>query len=73
MSENFRLLDLMPILSTHFDFKLGVDGNFVGQFKYSEVPYKYLILSVKCVYPMSNGEKEYTAVDLISEVRNELR
>lgn len=68
MIETFKLLDLMPILSTHFDLKLGVDGNFVGQFKYSEVPYKYLILAVKCVYPMSNGEKEYTAVDLISEV-----
>ena len=66
--KTFRLIDLMPILSNHFDLKLGVDGNFVGQFKYSEVPYKYLILSVKCVYPMSNGEKEYTAVDLVSEV-----
>lgn len=45
-NENFKLIDLMSILSNHFDFKLGVDGNFVGQFKYSEVPYKYLILEV---------------------------
>lgn len=66
--EEFKLIDLMPILSKRFDLKLGVDGNFVGQFKYSEVPYKYLTLSVKCVYPMSNGEKDYTAVDLVSEV-----
>ena len=68
-NENFKLIDLMPILSNHFDFKLGVDGNFVGQFKYSEVPYKYLILYVKRIYPMSNGEKDYTAVDLVSEVK----
>ena len=63
----FRLIDIISVLSINYDAKIGVNGNFVGQFSIRDIPYRYLNLYVKCIYPLYNGEKQYTGIDLVGK------
>ena len=46
------LIKILNILSTHYSIQIGVNGDYVGMFdSVGDIPYKYLTMEVKCVYP----------------------
>lgn len=75
------LIKIVDILSTHYSIQIGVDGNYVGMFdKIDDIPYKYLTMKVKCVYPgivekkgeSVNGITGLTSVSHIAVTRIDL-
>ena len=67
-----KLIDIIPVLSIHNDVKIGVDGDFVGQFNILDIPYRYIDLQVNCIYPIRAGEKICNGIDLISQKKQSL-
>lgn len=67
-NKTIKLIDIIPFLSNNYDMKIGVDGNYVGQFgTWDDIPYKYLKLNVKCIYPITNKVGTYTGIDLTTK------
>lgn len=59
MVDRIDLIKIIDILSTHYSIQIGVDGNYVGMFdNVGDIPYKYLTMKVKCVYPGIIEKKE---------------
>lgn len=64
MTDRIDLIKIVSILSTHYSIQIGVDGNYVGMFdSIGDVPYKYLTMEVKCVYPGIVEKKDEEAID----------
>ena len=62
-----QLIDILTALTKTEDVKIGVDGTFVGQFNVNDIPYRYIYLYVKCIYPIWNGSKKYIGLDLLTK------
>ena len=59
MADRIDLIKIVDILSTHYSIQIGVDGDYVGMFdNIGDIPYKYLTMKVKCVYPGIVEKKE---------------
>ena len=59
MTDRIDLIKIINILSTHYSIQIGVDGNYVGMFdNIGDIPYKYLTMEVKCIYPGIVEKKE---------------
>lgn len=60
------LIDIIDVLSRNYPIQIGVDGSLVGVFEHAdEIPYKYLNLNVKCIYPgiIENSHKRVEAIN----------
>ena len=62
----FRLFSIIELLSDQIEYKIAVDGHYVGQFAKDQVPYEYLKKFVKCIEPIGNGQRHYLAINLVT-------
>lgn len=65
------LINIIDILSRNYPIQLGVNGSLVGVFEHAdEIPYKYLNLCVKRIYPgiIENTHKNIDGVTGLNPV-----
>lgn len=65
LSFNILLIDIIDILDKKYTVHIGVDDYIVGAFaNVDEIPYKYLKLRVKRIYPGDASPKAIIGIEL---------
>lgn len=65
------LINIIDILSRNYPIQIGVNGSLVGVFEHAdEIPYKYLNLCVKSIYPgiIENTHKSIDGINGLNPV-----
>ncbi len=62
-----RFISIIELLSDSVQYKIWIDGHFVGQFAKDQVPYEYLKKFVKSIEPLFGYEQQhYLGINLVT-------